>query len=161
MEITSSAFTETDFMPARYTCDGENISPPLGWEGVPQEAESLVLLCEDIDSVEGIWSHWVVYRIPPSQQGLEEDLDLSRESSSSGRPSDMLEGKNDFGEIGYGGPCPSDGKAHRYRFRLLALKEPLDLPAGAVRESVLEEAREKMIDEAILLTQYRLEEDRS
>lgn len=159
MEITSSAFTETDFIPARYTCDGENISPPLSWEELPEEAKSLVLLCEDIDSVKGIWSHWVVYRIPPAVDGFEEDVDLSGAAPSPEAESEILEGVNDFDETGYGGPCPSDGKTHRYRFRLLALQEQLDLPPGAIRERVLEAARDLIIEEAVILGQYRLQED--
>lgn len=157
MKIFSSALVEKDLIPAQYTCDGENISPPLSWEDIPEEARSLVLLCEDIDSVKGIWSHWVVYRIPPSQGGFHEGIELSPETDNSG----VLQGENDFEQIGYGGPCPSDGKTHRYQFRLLALEEELNLPPGAVRERVLDEAREMIIEEATLLTQYRLEEDRS
>lgn len=159
MNIISSAFKETDLMPARYTCDGENVSPPLSWEELPEEAGSLVLLCEDIDSVKGIWSHWVVYHIPPSVDGFEEGVDLSGAAKSPGADSEILEGVNDFDEIGYGGPCPSDGKTHRYRFRLLALREQLNLPPGSSRERVLDEARDLILEEALILTQYRLKED--
>ncbi len=156
ISIYSAAFQEGEFIPRKYTCDGENISPPISWEGISSQAKSLALLVEDIDSVAGTWSHWLVYNLPPSQTGLQEGLS-AEEVLSEG----LYQGKNDFEEIGYGGPCPSDGKPHRYQIRLLALKEAPGLPAGVTRERFLEEAHSKIIQEGNLMGKYQLRKDRN
>lgn len=132
MDLMSSAFDNNGAIPARYTCDGENISPPLRWVGVPPEAESLVLICDDPDAPSGTWSHWVLYNLAPQMEGLEEDVPEEERLSPTG-----MHGRNDFGDSGYGGPCPPQGSEHRYYFRLYALDTTLDLLPGATRKQVL------------------------
>lgn len=122
IRVFSEAFEAKGMIPEKYTCNGENINPPLGFEGIPEEAKSLVLIMEDPDSPMGTFTHWVVWDIEPVA-GIEED-------SIPG-----VEGMNDFRKIGYGGPCPSSG-THRYSFRVYALDKKLEIKAGAGRKDV-------------------------
>jgi Raf kinase inhibitor-like YbhB/YbcL family protein len=125
LRLQSEAFAQGEPIPARFTADGENVSPPLDWSGVPPESKSLVLACEDPDAPRGTWIHWVVYDIPPSVSALPEGAP-PRETLSTGG----MHGKNDFGRLGYGGPAPPSG-THRYFFRLEALDQAVSLPPGA------------------------------
>jgi Raf kinase inhibitor-like YbhB/YbcL family protein len=120
--LSSSAFADGSSIPGRYTCDGEDISPPLAWTRVPAGARSLALLVEDRDAPGGAFVHWSVYGLPRGSSGL-----------STGRvPSGSAEGQNSFGRQGYGGPCPPKGDpAHHYVFSLYALDEEPGLPQGA------------------------------
>jgi Raf kinase inhibitor-like YbhB/YbcL family protein len=133
--LTSSAFPESGKIPRKYTCDGEDKSPPLEWSAVPAAAHSLALICEDPDAPMGTWSHWVVYNISPTVKSLaegvapEETVKVEGEAIAS-------QGKNDFRKIGYGGPCPPGG-THRYFFRIYALDTKLALGPGATRREVL------------------------
>jgi Raf kinase inhibitor-like YbhB/YbcL family protein len=140
---------------SQYTCDGEDVSPPLMWDGVPDQTVRLALVLEDIDSVKGVWSHWVVYDIPREVNELSEGV-----SPTFSRPGGGIEGRNDFGKIGYGGPCPSDGKTHRYVIRLYALDTRLGLAPGATREEVLERIEGHILEKAELMGRYRRLADR-
>jgi len=155
LELTSTAIVEGEMISSQYTCDGDDVSPPLTWVGVPDQTERLALVLEDIDSVKGVWSHWVVYDMPPEGKELSEGV-----SPTFPRPGGGLEGRNDFGNIGYGGPCPSDGKTHRYVVRLYALDRRLGLTPGATREEVLERIEGHIIEEAELMGRYRRLADR-
>ncbi len=114
MHLTSKAFQEGAFIPLRYTCDGQDISPPLQWSQVPTEAKSLVLICDDPDAPMGTWVHWIVVDLPPDSKGLAEGEPV---------PKPARELKNSSGRITYGGPCPPHG-IHRYFFKLYALDVP-------------------------------------
>lgn len=127
MQLTSPAFAPGGPVPSRYTCDGEDVSPPLAWDGVPEGAESLALIVDDPDAPGKIWVHWVLYALPPEMTGLEEGA----------VPAGAREGMTDFGRTGYGGPCPPSG-THRYDFTLYALDARLDLPPGATKSQLLE-----------------------
>ncbi len=155
LELRSAGFDEGEMIPSQYTCDGENVSPPLEWTDVPEGTGSLALILEDIDSVKGVWSHWVVYDIPPDLEMLAQGA-----PSSETLPWGGTQGRNDFDEIGYGGPCPSDGKTHRYVVRLLALDRTLDLDPGARREEILERVEGHVIEEAKLASHYTRLADR-
>lgn len=126
MEITSSAFTNGGRIPVEYTCDGKNSNPPLTIAGVPGEAKSLVLIMDDVDAPGGVFDHWLIWNITPGAARIE-----------SGQAVGMA-GKNSFGKVGYGGPCPGQGE-HRYYFRVFALDRELALVEGASRKE-LEEA---------------------
>jgi Raf kinase inhibitor-like YbhB/YbcL family protein len=128
MQITSNAFAEGAPIPARYTCEGPNVSPDLRWSDIPQTAKSLALLVDDPDAPGGDWVHWVLYDVPGSVRGLKEDMPKSQYIPSGGK-----QGVNDFGHLGYGGPCPPPGRAHRYFFKLFALDRVLELRPGATR----------------------------
>lgn len=133
-EINCEAIEAGEEIPTKYTCDGADISPPLSWIDVPGEAKSLALIFDDPDSPNGIWSHWVLYDLPVDRESLSEGF-----GSAERKPErDGVQGRNDFGKIGYGGPCPSGATEHRYYFRLYALDEALELPPGANRQQLLD-----------------------
>ena len=110
MKLTSSAFQNNQFIPAKYTCDGEDINPPLTISDVPAQAKSLVLIVDDPDAPGGTFTHWVVANISPTTREIREGT----------LPEGAIEYGNDFGKLDYGGPCPPSG-THRYFFRLFAL----------------------------------------
>ena len=119
MSITSEAFEHNNHIPSRYTCDGEDISPPLAWRHLPAGTESLVLIVDDPDAPDPAapkvtWVHWLLYNIPASWQGLEEAL------TAENLPDNTRQGRNDWKRTAYGGPCPPTGR-HRYFFKLYAL----------------------------------------
>jgi Raf kinase inhibitor-like YbhB/YbcL family protein len=117
--LTSSAFTEGGAIPPRYTCESDDVSPPLAWSGAPDGTRSFVLIVDDPDAPDPAkpqrtYVHWVVINIPADVSGLHEG------ESKRGMPSDVVQGKNDWGNASYGGPCPPIGR-HRYFFKLHAL----------------------------------------
>jgi Raf kinase inhibitor-like YbhB/YbcL family protein len=118
--LHSPAFAYGEMIPARYTCDGENISPPLSIENIPRYTESLTLIVEDPDSPGGLWIHWRLWNIPPATTFLNENA----------IPSGAVQGINSFGQAAYGGPCPHQGE-HSYVFRIYALRQALHLPVEA------------------------------
>jgi hypothetical protein len=129
--LTSPAFAAGDTIPGVHTCDGRDVSPPLRWTAGPEATASWALICDDPDAPGKTWVHWVLYDLPAEIRTLPESVS----------PQDTLEngarqGKNDFGRIGYGGPCPPRGKPHRYYFRLYALDTLLGLPPRATKADV-------------------------
>ena len=132
LSISSPAFQDGEKIPAKYTCQGQDISPPLKWNRVPNETQSLALILDDPDAPSGVFTHWVIFNLPPDSRELPEAM-----PAASQLPSGALQGKNDFGKIGYGGPCPPPGYPHRYRFTLYALDRQLDLKAGSSKKQVL------------------------
>jgi Raf kinase inhibitor-like YbhB/YbcL family protein len=139
MQLTSTAFAEGAAIPAKHTCDAKNVSPPLKWSGVPAGAKSLVLIVDDPDAPVGTWVHWVLYDLPAAATELAEDVPKSQYLASGAR-----QGLNDFRHLGYGGPCPPPGKAHRYFFKLYALDSMLDLKPGLTKKDI-ESAMDKHI----------------
>lgn len=133
LSISSPAFGEGDKIPPEYTCEGQDISPQLDWDGIPEETKSLALIVDDPDAPGGTFTHWVIFNIPPDSNELSEALPLTPKLSDS-----SVQGGNDFGKIGYGGPCPPPGKPHGYRFSLYAIDKHLDLGAGSSKNQVLD-----------------------
>jgi hypothetical protein len=125
LRIESGAFAEGGRIPPDFTADGRDVSPALSFTGVPSEAKSLALVCDDPDAPRGTWVHWVLYDLPASTAGLPQGVPPRPRPPGGG-----THGKNDFGNLGYGGPAPPRG-THRYFFRLYALDRALDLPPGA------------------------------
>ena len=129
--VASPAFDDGDAIPARYTCDGENVSPELSIADVPADASSLALLVDDPDAPGGTFTHWLLWDVPASTEAIPEDVPRGKPV---GGLDGARQGTNDADVVGYSGPCPPTGDGpHRYRFRLHALGEPLDLDAGADR----------------------------
>lgn len=116
MKITSSTFSQGNPIPAKYTCDGGDVIPPLEFEEIPGEAKSLAIICQDPDSPSGDFVHWIIFDIDPQTLEIKEGE----------VPTGAIEGTNDFGNTNYGGPCPGSG-SHRYVFKLYALNQKLGL----------------------------------
>lgn len=147
MKITSTAFDDGGSVPSKYTCDGADVSPPLQFENVPDDTSSLVLIVDDPDAPAKTWVHWVVYDISPETTGIDEDS----------VPEGAKEGVTDFGEPGYGGPCPPSG-THGYHFKLYALDVPeLSLPEGDSKDRVEEAMTNHIIDQAEMVVSYTRE----
>lgn len=142
MTIGSSAFHQGGDIPAKFTCDGGGTSPPLQITGIPSEAKSLVLIADDPDAPSGMFTHWLVWNIPPQTNSVAE-----------GSPPKGVLGKNDFGKSGYGAPCPPTG-AHRYYFRVFALDRELSLPSGAKRSQLEAAMKGHVIAQGELMGRY-------
>ncbi len=149
IHVTSDAFREGEMIPAQYTCDGRNINPSLRWSGAPKETQSFVILSDDPDAPGGDWVHWVLYDLPPTINMVPEALP----------PHNVLvnnekHGKNDFGRVGYGGPCPPGG-THRYFFKVYALDAMLNLPAGKTKKEILKAMEGHILAEGGLMGKYQ------
>lgn len=153
MEIRSEAFDDNGRIPTKYTCEGRDCSPPLFWSQGPEGTRSYVLICEDPDSPHGVFHHWGVYDIPADETSLMEDVPPRTEDTG------LKQAENDFNNIGYGGPCPPKGDpAHRYRFRLLALKvAELEFERTPSIPDLERMARPHVAAEAQLVGTYRRE----
>ena len=142
MKITSSAFQEGGNIPSKFTCDGGNASPPLQITGVPPEAKTLVLIADDPDAPGGLFTHWLVWNIPPQTNLVAE-----------GSAPKGVHGTNDFGKSEYGVPCPPSG-THRYYFKVFALDRELTLPAGAKRSQLDGAMKGHVIAQGELMGRY-------
>jgi Raf kinase inhibitor-like YbhB/YbcL family protein len=149
--LVSPAIPPGGDIPAQYTCDGADISPPLAWSGVPQGTQSLVLVVEDPDAPSGVFRHWAAFDIPAGARGLDAGYSENRPAVG------FREARNDFGKLGYGGPCPPKGHgAHHYHFRLLAISRPtLDLRPPATALDVLRAAQPYVTQQTELVGTYR------
>ncbi|RIH89443.1 YbhB/YbcL family Raf kinase inhibitor-like protein [Calidithermus roseus] len=136
--LSSSAFAQGKPIPAKYTCDGLDISPPLAWSDAPRGTQSFALIMDDPDAPAGTWVHWVLFNLPAQTHQLAE------------KAVQGVQGRNSWGRLGYGGPCPPSG-THRYFFRLYALDTLLQLPAGATKEQVLRAMQGHVLAQAELM----------
>ena len=149
MKITSPAFEEGKPIPAKHTCDGKDVSPPLKWTGVPAAAKTLALTVDDPDAPVGDWFHWILYNLPVSTTELPEGLPKSENLPKGGK-----QGMNDFKRLGYGGPCPPPGKPHRYFFKLYALDVQLNLPANITGKEFLNALTNHVIAQTTIMGTY-------
>jgi len=147
-ELTSTAFGQGEPIPRRYTCDGEDISPPLQWSDPPQGTQSFALIADDPDAPMGTWVHWVLYNIPAQARSLPEAV-----SSDAELPDGSRHGQNSWRRLGYGGPCPPSG-THRYFFKLYALDAQLDLAAGTNKKQLLRAMEGHILAQAELMGTY-------
>ncbi len=147
--LFSTAFDYGEPIPELYTCDGEDSSPPLSWENPPEETAAFVLVVSDPDAPSGNWVHWVLYDIPGDAQFLTPALPPQEELPDGG-----VHGKNSWRRLGYGGPCPPQGSAHRYFFTLYALDAPLTLDPGATRDQLFEAMEGHLIAKTELMGTY-------
>lgn len=144
--LTSQGFGPQQAIPPRYTCDGENLSPPLAWNGAPEGTVTFALTVDDLDA--GGFAHWVILDIRGDATGLPEGVGVDRPRDGA------THGRNDFGRFGYGGPCPPPDGAHRYRFRLYALDIRLGLEPGVSLEDVGESMQGHILAQAELVGTY-------
>ncbi|MFA7208776.1 MAG: YbhB/YbcL family Raf kinase inhibitor-like protein [Parcubacteria group bacterium] len=144
MEITSAVFESDSMIPKKYTCDGQNINPPLGISDVPAEARSLALIMHDSDApVSGGWTHWIIFNMDPSLARIAEN-DV---------PEPGVQGLNSSGSFGYRGPCPPNG-THHYEFRLYALDTELSLGGQAAKNDLEQAMKGHILQQAILVGLY-------
>lgn len=148
IELVSSAFSNMKPIPVKYTCDGQDVSPPLKWSGIPQNAKSIVLIVDDPDAPKGTWVHWVLYDIPPGVDSLSENQPRTDTLSSGAK-----QGLTDFKRIGYGGPCPPSG-THRYFFKIYALDTILNLSAGKTKKEIENAIKDHIISQGELVGTY-------
>jgi Raf kinase inhibitor-like YbhB/YbcL family protein len=148
--LVSAAFQPGADIPRKYTCDGEDVSPPLRWQNAPALAKALALIVDDPDAPGGMWVHWVIYDLPATATGLSEAAPNTETLKSGAR-----QGMNDFRKVGYGGPCPPPGSAHRYFFRLYALDAPTGLKPRAVKQQLLNAIEGHVVGEAEVIGRYK------
>jgi len=149
MQIQSSAFDEGATIPKKHTCEGEDVSPHLSISAPPAEAKSLVLICDDPDAPVGTWVHWVLFGLAPDTRDLPEGVPSDAEVLGGAK-----HGRNDFGNLGYGGPCPPPGPAHRYFFKLYAVDTEPVLNVGATKAEVLQAIEGHILAETQLMGRY-------
>lgn len=150
MTLTSPAFQEGSEIPKKYTCDGADVSPPLRWKDSPSETKSFALISDDPDAPVGTWVHWVLYDLPAETTELKEGVPTSDTLDNGAR-----QGSNDFGKVGYGGPCPPRGPAHRYFFKLYALDSKMNLKPRATKQQLLNAMKGHILAEAQVMGRYK------
>jgi Raf kinase inhibitor-like YbhB/YbcL family protein len=131
LELKSTDFSSGGTIPKQFTCDGADLSPALEWSAPPAGTQSFALIADDPDAPVGTWVHWVAFNLPAGLRSLPQGVPKQEQLADG-----ALQGRNDFGRIGFGGPCPPPGKAHRYFFKLYALDTKLSLKSGATRKDV-------------------------
>lgn len=149
-ELQSTAFSPGGEIPMKYTCDGPDVSPALGWTDPPAGTKEFALITDDPDAPGGTWVHWVLYGMPPTLRKLSEGLPATDTVADIGR-----QGVNDFRRVGYRGPCPPRGPAHRYFFRLYALDAQITLPPRKVKVDLLKAIEGHVLGRAELLGRYQ------
>lgn len=149
-EIKSPAFNEGENIPMKYTCDGPDLSVPLTWSDPPAGIRSFALIADDPDAPMGTWVHWVLYDLPVETRQLPEGVPRQETLKDGSK-----QGMTDFRRIGYGGPCPPQGPAHRYFFKLYALDKKTGLPPGATKKQVLDTIKGHTLGEVQLMGKYR------
>jgi len=145
LSLKSTAFDQGGNIPHKFTCDGEDMSPKLDWDGIPTGTQSFALIMDDPDAPMGTWDHWVLFNLPAETQGLDENI--------KSLPAGTETGKNSWGKNSWGGPCPPD-KEHRYFFKLYALDTKLDLKAGAAKEDVEKAMAGHTLEKTELMGKY-------
>ncbi len=157
IEFYSLAFQANQLIPEKYTCDGEDISPPLEWKGFPKETQSFALIMDDPDAPVGLWVHWVVYNIPIEITKLPENIEKKEKTKIN--QYEITQGKNSWPKIGYGGPCPPD-KQHRYFFKLYALKEKTNFPPGFTAKELEQKIKGLILEKSEFFAVYDLKKRR-
>jgi len=148
--ISSSNFSSGGEIPKKFSCDDSDVSPELSWTGAPAGVRSFAVIADDPDAPAGTWTHWVLFDLPPQTTELPEGVPKVDEVPTGGR-----QGRNDFGKIGYNGPCPPPGKPHRYFFKLYALDQMLNLKPGASKREVEQAMQGHVLGKAELTGKYR------
>jgi hypothetical protein len=149
IKISSAVFENNGLIPVKYTCDGDDISPPLRWEAVPAGAKSIAVICDDPDAPMGTFVHWVLFNLPADTRELAEKIPADKTLANGAK-----QGTSDFGSIGYGGPCPPSG-THRYFFKIYALDKEVDLPAGANKRQLVKAMEGHILDEGQVIGKYK------
>ena len=151
MTLSSAGFQNEAAIPRRFSCQGDNISPALSWTDIPQGTQSFALVCEDPDAPGGTFIHWVIWNIPATEKGLAEHI-----PTSDSLPNGVRQGINSGKKIGYMGPCPPAGNAHRYYFRLYALDTKLDLSGEVTRDKLISAVHDHVLGEGEIMGTYQV-----
>jgi len=150
IQVTSTAFADGQTIPAKYTADGSDVSPPLQWSNAPANAKSFALIADDPDAPVGTWVHWVIYDLPAGTSALPEGVAKTEYTTGNAK-----QGINDFKRLGYGGPSPPPGKPHRYFFKLYALDSLLSLKPGATKNALLKAMEGHVLAQGQLMGTYQ------
>jgi len=148
--ISSLAFKDGERIPAKYTCEGLNVSPPLQWTEPPAGTVSFALIVDDPDAPAGTFTHWVLFNIPIDVRRLDESIPRQDRLQNG-----ALHGKTDYGTVGYGGPCPPRGPDHHYRFTIYALDKAIDSKAGASKKQLLDAIKGRILAQVQLTGLYQ------
>lgn len=149
MDLTISSFTNGGGIPKQHTCDGANVSPALKWGKSPAGTKAICLIMDDPDAPRGTWVHWVLYNLPPETVSLAENT-----PKTPTLPNGAQQGINDFPGVGYDGPCPPPGPAHRYYFKIYALDAKMELPARATKKQLEEAMKGHILDKGEWMGKY-------
>ena len=149
IKVTSPVFSEGGMIPKKYTCDGEEASPPIEWSNIPEGAKSIAVISDDPDAPGGMWVHWVIFNIPPAEKGLPENV-----THDKALPNGAIQGINDSREIGYGPPCPPSG-THRYYFKVYALDDVLKPEPGITKNQLLKAMDGRILAEGGIMGRYK------
>ncbi|HET9409596.1 MAG TPA: YbhB/YbcL family Raf kinase inhibitor-like protein [Candidatus Sulfotelmatobacter sp.] len=149
LTLTSSSFQNGEDIPKQFTCDGEDISPQLSWNGAPSGTKSFALLADDPDAPVGNWNHWTLWNLPADAHSLPESMSKTAQLSNGAE-----QGTNDFKKVGYNGPCPPPGKPHRYYFKMFALDTTLNLENGAGKQELENAMKGHIVAQAEWMGRY-------
>jgi len=149
IKLASPAFLQGGAIPKEFTADGDNVSPPLRWVDVPYGTRSIALVCEDPDAPRGTFVHWVIFNMDPEKRELPRGVPASGKLAYG-----ILQGTNDFGKIGYGGPAPPKGTSHRYFFKIYAVDRMLDLEPGCTRDQLTKAMEGHILAEGEIMGSY-------
>jgi len=148
-QLSSDGFADGKLIPKEFTCDGADRSPALRWEGAPERTKAFAIVVDDPDAPSGVFTHWIIYNIPAAAKALDGGMATTAMLGDGSR-----QGTNDFGRVGWAGPCPPRGSKHRYDFKLYALSAPLELEPGAKRDAVLKAIGDKKLEATSLQGKY-------
>jgi len=148
LQIKSTVFEQGEIIPKKYSCDGENVSPPLNWSDIPKGTKSFALILDDPDAPAKIWVHWIIYNIPADQRSLDEYIPDGERLANG-----ALHGTNDYQKFGYRGPCPPGG-THRYSFKIYALDSMLNILPGLSKQKLLSAMKGHVIEQGKLIGRY-------
>jgi Raf kinase inhibitor-like YbhB/YbcL family protein len=150
MTVSSTAFKNNATIPQRFSCQGDDISPALSWSSAPQETKSFALIVEDPDAPHGTYYHWVIYNIPASERGLSENI-----ARRDPLPNGTRQGTNSSQQLGFMGPCPPAGKAHRYYFKVYALDTEINIPGEATHDKLESAMQGHILAEGEIMGTYQ------
>ncbi|MCH8904925.1 MAG: YbhB/YbcL family Raf kinase inhibitor-like protein [Bacteroidetes bacterium] len=148
--ITSNVIDADGFIPIQFTCDGPDFSPPLFWSDAPQDTKSFAIICDDNYAPGKTWVHWVIFNIPTTASRLPDGVTITNSIYE-----EIVQGKNDFGDLGYGGPCPPKGHGvHKYYFKIYALDQMIELKEGVTKKELVKAMKGHILDEAEFIGKY-------
>ena len=150
ISVLAEGFNEGDMIPDEFTCKSRDISPSISWKGIPDETKSITLIMDDPDAPGGTFVHWVIYNMPAKTRNLPKGMPHDKTLADG-----SMQGMTDFGQPGYGGPCPPSGKTHRYFFKVYALDMKINLPALASKSQVESAMKGHILAEGALMGTYR------